>query len=119
MAPAPWEIFAPWADKTWGKRGDDYEALKDAYVSTEHLLLGLMKEGQSIAAKILESLGARLDEVRVLAAADSVRADSALTVFIGEPPFARIGPCLAAAGSLCAFPAGASARRRRPRTSTR
>src|SRR5207249_2408513 len=31
---------------------------------TEHLLLGLMKEGQSIAAKILESLGARLDEVR-------------------------------------------------------
>ena len=34
------------------------------YIGTEHLLLGLMKEGQSIAAKILESLGARLDEVR-------------------------------------------------------
>src|SRR5262249_61146387 len=33
-------------------------------IGTEHLLLGLMKEGQSIAAKILESLGARLDEVR-------------------------------------------------------
>jgi len=31
VAPAPYEIFAPWAGKTWGKRGDDYEALKDAY----------------------------------------------------------------------------------------
>jgi all-trans-retinol 13,14-reductase len=31
VAPAPYEIFAPWAGKTWGKRGDDYESLKDAY----------------------------------------------------------------------------------------
>jgi all-trans-retinol 13,14-reductase len=31
VAPAPYELFAPWADKTWGKRGDDYEALKDSY----------------------------------------------------------------------------------------
>lgn len=41
-----------------------------------------------------------------LSAADSLRADSALTVFIGEPPFARIAPCLVATGSLCAFPPG-------------
>jgi len=31
VAPAPYEIFEPWADKTWGKRGDDYEALKQSY----------------------------------------------------------------------------------------
>jgi all-trans-retinol 13,14-reductase len=31
VAPAPYEIFAPWADKTWGKRGEDYEALKQSY----------------------------------------------------------------------------------------
>ena len=31
VAPAPWEIFAPWADRTWGKRGEDYEALKQSY----------------------------------------------------------------------------------------
>ena len=37
---------------------------------------------------------------------DSVAADSALTVFIGDPPFARIGPCLVRNGSLCAFPPG-------------
>ena len=31
VAPAPYEIFAPWAGQTWGKRGDDYEALKASY----------------------------------------------------------------------------------------
>jgi all-trans-retinol 13,14-reductase len=31
VAPAPYEIFAPWAGKTWGKRGEDYEALKQSY----------------------------------------------------------------------------------------
>jgi len=28
VAPAPYEIFAPWAGRTWGKRGEDYETLK-------------------------------------------------------------------------------------------
>jgi len=28
VAPAPYEWFARWRDETWGKRGDDYEALK-------------------------------------------------------------------------------------------
>jgi all-trans-retinol 13,14-reductase len=31
VAPAPYEIFAPWADQTWGKRGEDYETLKQSY----------------------------------------------------------------------------------------
>ena len=29
VAPAPYEWFARWADKPWGKRGDDYDALKE------------------------------------------------------------------------------------------
>ena len=29
VAPGPHEWFEAWADKTWGKRGDDYEALKE------------------------------------------------------------------------------------------
>ncbi|MGB5688698.1 MAG: NAD(P)/FAD-dependent oxidoreductase [Woeseiaceae bacterium] len=28
VAPAPYEWFEKWNDETWGKRGDDYEALK-------------------------------------------------------------------------------------------
>jgi all-trans-retinol 13,14-reductase len=31
VAPAPYGIFAAWAGTTWGKRGDDYEALKQSY----------------------------------------------------------------------------------------
>jgi all-trans-retinol 13,14-reductase len=31
VAPAPYETFAPWAERTWGQRGDDYEALKRNY----------------------------------------------------------------------------------------
>jgi hypothetical protein len=41
-----------------------------------------------------------------LSGADSARADSALTTYIGEPPFAPIAPCVLAAGSICAFPPG-------------
>jgi all-trans-retinol 13,14-reductase len=31
VAPVPYGIFEPWKDTTWGKRGDDYESLKQAY----------------------------------------------------------------------------------------
>lgn len=31
VAPAPYEIFERWAGTTWGKRGDDYESLKQWY----------------------------------------------------------------------------------------
>jgi all-trans-retinol 13,14-reductase len=30
VAPAPYEWFEQWEDSTWGKRGDDYDAFKDA-----------------------------------------------------------------------------------------
>ncbi|MCG8370587.1 MAG: NAD(P)/FAD-dependent oxidoreductase [Proteobacteria bacterium] len=29
VAPAPYEWFAKWQDETWGRRGEDYESLKD------------------------------------------------------------------------------------------
>ena len=31
VAPAPYSIFERWAGTTWGRRGDDYEALKQSY----------------------------------------------------------------------------------------
>ena len=31
VAPAPYEWFAKWQDRTWGQRGDDYEALKQRF----------------------------------------------------------------------------------------
>lgn len=33
-------------------------------IGTEHLLLGLVREGEGIAAGVLESLGVKLDKVR-------------------------------------------------------
>ena len=34
------------------------------YIGTEHILLGLVREGEGVAAEILQKLGARLDLVR-------------------------------------------------------
>src|SRR5215831_14044100 len=56
--------FTPRAKRVLELSIEESRQLRHNYIGTEHLLLGLMKEGQSIAAKILESLGARLDEVR-------------------------------------------------------
>jgi ATP-dependent Clp protease ATP-binding subunit ClpA len=38
--------------------------LKNAYIGTEHILLGLLMEKTGLGAKILESLGTDLDEAR-------------------------------------------------------
>src|SRR5579884_1443854 len=48
------------------------------YVGTEHLLLGLIREGEGIAAGVLENLGIKLERVRreVLAELDRSRARS-------------------------------------------
>lgn len=39
-------------------------ALGHNYIGTEHLLLGLIREGEGVAAKVLEDLGANLERVR-------------------------------------------------------
>ena len=56
--------FTPQAKRVLELSIEEARQFGHNYIGTEHLLLGLMKEGQSIAAKILESLGTRLDEVR-------------------------------------------------------
>jgi ATP-dependent Clp protease ATP-binding subunit ClpA len=43
---------------------EEAQLLNHNYVGTEHLLLGLAREGQGVAAKALESLGIRLEAVR-------------------------------------------------------
>jgi ATP-dependent Clp protease ATP-binding subunit ClpC len=44
---------------------EEARLLSHDYVGTEHLLLGLVHDGQGVAAKALESLGIRLEAVRV------------------------------------------------------
>ena len=43
---------------------DEARRLGHNYIGTEHLLLGLVREGEGIAAGVLESLGVNLDKVR-------------------------------------------------------
>jgi len=43
---------------------DEARMLNHRYIGTEHILLGLIHEGQGVAAKALESLGISLESVR-------------------------------------------------------
>jgi len=43
---------------------DEAKGLKHNYVGTEHLLLGLVKEGEGIAAKALKNVGIDLNKLR-------------------------------------------------------
>jgi ATP-dependent Clp protease ATP-binding subunit ClpC len=43
---------------------EEARMLKHGYIGTEHILLGLIHEGEGVAAKALESLGISLDAVR-------------------------------------------------------
>ncbi|MDI6703541.1 MAG: ATP-dependent Clp protease ATP-binding subunit [bacterium] len=56
--------FTPHAKKVLELSVEEARRLNHNYVGTEHLLLGLIREGESIAARVLVSLGAKLDVVR-------------------------------------------------------
>jgi len=43
---------------------EEAKLLNHNYIGTEHILLGLIHEGEGVAAKALESLGINLDAVR-------------------------------------------------------
>src|SRR6185437_10036836 len=43
---------------------DEARALKHNYIGTEHLLLGLLRDEEGLAARVLESLDVTLDEAR-------------------------------------------------------
>ena len=44
---------------------DEARRLQHNYIGTEHLLLGLLREEEGLAARVLEGLGITADEVRV------------------------------------------------------
>jgi len=43
---------------------DEARALRQSYIGTEHILLGLLREGEGVAAKTLQALGISLETVR-------------------------------------------------------
>src|SRR3954451_24825156 len=57
--------LTPRAKKVIELAVDEARRFNHHYIGTEHLLLGLVREGEGIAAGILESLGANLEKARI------------------------------------------------------
>ncbi len=56
--------FTPRAKKVLELALDEARRLGHNYIGTEHLLLGLIREGEGVAARVLEPMGADLERVR-------------------------------------------------------
>jgi len=56
--------FTPRVQRVLAFAGKEARALKQSYVGTEHLLLGLLREGQGVAAHALIALGVNEERVR-------------------------------------------------------
>jgi ATP-dependent Clp protease ATP-binding subunit ClpC len=56
--------FTPRAKRVIDLAKEEASSLNHEHVGTEHLLLGLLRENEGIAAQVLMNLGVRLDEVR-------------------------------------------------------
>ncbi len=56
--------FTPRAKRVLELAVDEGRQLGHNYVGTEHILLGLIREGEGVAAQVLKNLGADLDRVR-------------------------------------------------------
>ncbi|HEY6537952.1 MAG TPA: ATP-dependent Clp protease ATP-binding subunit [Candidatus Dormibacteraeota bacterium] len=60
----PFERFTEKAKKVLTLAQDEAEKSHHSYIGTEHLLLGLLREGEGLAAKVLGNLGVEIDKVR-------------------------------------------------------
>ncbi|MBI5124558.1 MAG: ATP-dependent Clp protease ATP-binding subunit [Candidatus Omnitrophica bacterium] len=56
--------FTPKAKKVMELATEEARALGHNYIGTEHLLLGLIKEGEGVASQVLMNLGLELEKVR-------------------------------------------------------
>ncbi|MBN8690012.1 MAG: ATP-dependent Clp protease ATP-binding subunit [Armatimonadetes bacterium] len=59
-----WQRFTERARKVVFYAQEEAQKFGEGYVSTEHLLLGLVRESDSVAARVLERLGVSLSRIR-------------------------------------------------------
>lgn len=57
--------FTSRAKKVLEYASESAQELNHNYIGTEHLLLGLLKEGEGVAAHVLEEMGVRLEDVTI------------------------------------------------------
>src|SRR6201986_2635778 len=56
--------YTPRVKKVLALAGKEARALNNSYVGTEHILLGLLGEGEDVAARVLKSLQVDIDRTR-------------------------------------------------------
>ena len=56
--------FTERARKVLSLAQEEAQRFQHNYIGTEHLLLGLVREGEGVAAKVLANLGVELNKVR-------------------------------------------------------
>ncbi|HEX6797193.1 MAG TPA: Clp protease N-terminal domain-containing protein, partial [Ktedonobacterales bacterium] len=86
---ALFDHFTERARKVVGLAREEAQRLNHNYIGTEHLLLGLVREGDGVGAKVLQSMGVELPRVR--AAVESIigRGDRIVLDDVGLTPRAR------------------------------
>lgn len=57
--------FTPRVKKVLALAGSEARALNHSYVGTEHILLGLLREGEGVAARVLKNLEVDLEKTRI------------------------------------------------------
>jgi len=71
-----WQRFTERARKVVFYAQEEAQKFGEGYVSTEHLLLGLVRESDSVAARVLEKLGVNLNRIKAEVEKQLPRGDS-------------------------------------------
>jgi ATP-dependent Clp protease ATP-binding subunit ClpC len=80
---------SPSARKVLHLAQEEAQRLNHNYIGTEHLLLGLIREGEGVAAKVLTNLGAGLEDERSKVEFIIGRGDQTVAGDIGLTPRAK------------------------------
>ena len=92
--------LAPGAKRAIEFAVDEARRLNSSYIGVEHLLLGLLREGEGVAFSVLESFGITLertrDEVSRVVKQEAVRARTASRIVTRTPTLDQLGTDLTA-----------------------
>src|SRR3954471_23987191 len=75
------EKFTERARRVFSLAQEEAQRFNHNYIGTEHILLGLVREGDGVAARVLSNLGVQLPQVRVAVEARIGRSE---TMIMGE-----------------------------------
>ena len=63
--PSRFEKFSERARKVLAIAQEEAQRFNHSYIGTEHILIGILREGDGVASGVLENLGASLEDVRI------------------------------------------------------